>query len=86
MSQKIDGFVNIHIYGNGYIRIACFGKGTVAPQDRVEIEQLMWEYIQALDSHDAEAFVSKFTPDGQFRSSESTEKGRDAMKKMVVDA
>ena len=55
-------------------------------QDRVEIEQLMWEYIQALDSHDAEAFVSKFTPDGQFSSSESTAKGRDALKKMVVDA
>ena len=55
-------------------------------QDRVEIEQLMWEYIQALDSHDAEAFVSRFTPDGQFISSESNAKGRDALKKMVLDA
>jgi uncharacterized protein (TIGR02246 family) len=55
-------------------------------QDRVEIEQLMWEYIQALDSHDAEAFLSKFTPDGEFRSSASTAKGREALKKMVVDA
>jgi uncharacterized protein (TIGR02246 family) len=55
-------------------------------QDRVEIEQLMWEYIQALNSHDAEAFISKFTPDGEFRSSQSTAKGRDALKKMVVDA
>ena len=55
-------------------------------QDRVEIEQLMWEYIQALDSHDAEAFLSKFTPDGEFRSRETSAKGRDALKKMVVDA
>lgn len=55
-------------------------------QDRVEIEQLMWEYIQALDSHDADAFVSKFTPDGQFKSRESSAKGRDALKKMVQDA
>ncbi len=55
-------------------------------QDRVEIEQLMWEYIQALDSHDAEAFISKFTPDGQFISRETTAKGREALKKMVVDA
>lgn len=55
-------------------------------QDRVEIEQLMWEYIQALDSHNAEAFISKFTPDGEFRSSESSAKGRKALKKMVVDA
>jgi uncharacterized protein (TIGR02246 family) len=55
-------------------------------QDRVEIEQLMWEYIQALDSHNAEAFISKFTPDGEFISKDSTAKGRDALKKMVVDA
>ena len=55
-------------------------------QDRVEIEQLMWEYIQALDSHDGEAFVNKFTSDGQFISRDSTAKGRDALKKMVVDA
>lgn len=55
-------------------------------QDRVDIEQLMWEYIQALDSHDAEAFLSKFTPDGEFRSRETSAKGRDALKKMVVNA
>ena len=55
-------------------------------QDRVEIEQLMWEYIKALDSHDGEAFVNKFTSDGQFISRDSTAKGRDALKKMVVDA
>jgi uncharacterized protein (TIGR02246 family) len=61
-------------------------KDQLRAQDRVEIEQLMWEYIQALDSHDAEAFISKFTPDGQFRSSETTAKGRAALKKMVVDA
>jgi uncharacterized protein (TIGR02246 family) len=55
-------------------------------QDRVEIEQLMWEYIQALDSHNGEAFISKFTPDGEFLSKDSTAKGREALKKMVVDA
>ncbi|NLD35480.1 MAG: nuclear transport factor 2 family protein [Desulfatiglans sp.] len=55
-------------------------------QDRVEIEQLMWEYIQALDSHNGEAFITMFTPDGEFRSKETTAKGRDALKKMVVDA
>ena len=55
-------------------------------QDLVEIEQLMWKYIQALDTHDAEAFIGRFTPDGEFRSSASTAKGREALKKMVVDA
>ena len=55
-------------------------------QDRVEIEQLMWEYIQALDSGDAEAYVALFTPDGQFGRGETAIKGRDALKKMMTDA
>lgn len=55
-------------------------------QDRVEIEQLMWEYIQALDSHNAEAFVAMFTPDGQFGRGEKAVRGRDALREMVVDA
>ncbi len=60
-------------------------KKLLRSQDRVEIEQLMWEYIQALDSHDVEAFVNKFTIDGEFRSRDSTAKGRDSLKKMVMD-
>ena len=55
-------------------------------QDRVEIEHLMWEYIQALDSHNAEAFVAMFAPDGQFGRGEDSVRGREALKKMVVDA
>jgi len=55
-------------------------------QDRVEIENLMWEYIQALDSHNAGAFIAKFTPDGRFSSGEAEAKGREALKKMVMDA
>ncbi|MFC1493931.1 nuclear transport factor 2 family protein [Thermodesulfobacteriota bacterium] len=70
----------------GASALSASEKVQLRAQDRVEIEQLMWEYIEALDSHDAEAFVNKFTPDGQFLSRESTAKGRDALKKMVVDA
>ena len=55
-------------------------------QDRVEIEHLMWQYIQALDSHNADAFIASFTPDGQFGSGDSATKGREALKKMVLDA
>ena len=55
-------------------------------QDRVEIENLMWEYIQALDAHDAEAFIARFTPDGRFSSNAAEAKGHEALKKMVVDA
>jgi uncharacterized protein (TIGR02246 family) len=55
-------------------------------QDRVEIEQLMWEYIRALDSGNAEAFVALFAPDGQFGRGEKAIKGREALKKMMLDA
>ena len=55
-------------------------------QDRVEIEQLMWKYIQALDSGNAEAYAALFAPEGQFGTGETAIKGRDALKKMVLDA
>jgi uncharacterized protein (TIGR02246 family) len=55
-------------------------------QDRVEIEQLMWEYIKALDSGNAEAYAALFAPDGQFGRGETAIKGRDALLKMMKDA
>ncbi|MFC1495591.1 nuclear transport factor 2 family protein [Thermodesulfobacteriota bacterium] len=55
-------------------------------QDRVEIKQLMWDYIQALDSGNAEAYAAAFAPNGQFGRGESAVKGRGALKKMVLDA
>jgi uncharacterized protein (TIGR02246 family) len=55
-------------------------------QDRVEIEKLMWDYIQALDSGNAEAYAALFAPDGQFGRGESAVRGRDALKKMMLDA
>jgi uncharacterized protein (TIGR02246 family) len=61
-------------------------KDVVRAQDRVEIEQLMWNYIRALDSGDAEAYAALFAPDGQFGRGASAVKGREALKKMVSDA
>jgi uncharacterized protein (TIGR02246 family) len=55
-------------------------------QDRVEIEQLMWDYIRALDSGNAEAYAALFAPDGQFGRGANAVKGREALKKMVLDA
>jgi uncharacterized protein (TIGR02246 family) len=55
-------------------------------QDRVEIEQLMWDYIRALDSGNAEAYAAIFAPDGQFGRGANAVKGREALKKMVLDA
>jgi uncharacterized protein (TIGR02246 family) len=62
------------------------GKDLVRAQDRVEIEQLMWNYIRALDSRDAEAYAALFSPDGQFGRGTAAVKGRDALKKMILDA
>jgi len=54
-------------------------------QDRVEIEQLLWRYVRALDSGNAEAYAATFTPDGQFGRDANATKGREALKKMITD-
>ena len=54
-------------------------------QDRAQIEKLMWKYVRALDTEDAETYASVFTPDGQFGSGANASKGRDALKKMIGD-
>ena len=61
-------------------------KDLVRAQDRVEIEQLMWNYIRALDSGNAETYAALFAPDGQFGRGATAVKGREALKKMVSDA
>src|SRR4051812_35315947 len=37
-------------------------------RDRDEIEALMWKYARALDTLNADAYVSCYTPDGEFRA------------------
>jgi hypothetical protein len=50
-------------------------------QDRAQIEQLMWDYVRAIDSFNADAYVAVFTPDGTFNATS----GSEALRKMVVD-
>jgi uncharacterized protein (TIGR02246 family) len=59
---------------------------SVRIQDRIAIEQLMWDYIRALDSGNAEAYAALFAPDGQFGRGDNAIKGREALKKMISDA
>lgn len=54
-------------------------------QDRAAIEALMWRYVRALDSMDAETYASVFTDDGTFGSGSTQRKGRADIKQMVVD-
>jgi uncharacterized protein (TIGR02246 family) len=54
-------------------------------QDRAAIEALMWKYVRALDTLDADAYAAVYTPDGQFGTGERAEKGAAALKKMITD-
>jgi hypothetical protein len=54
-------------------------------RDRAEIEQLMWRYVRALDTFDAEAYAATYTADGSFGSGPNAAKGREALKKMITD-
>jgi uncharacterized protein (TIGR02246 family) len=69
------------------VSVSCTAeKDPARSQDRVAIEQLMWDYIHALDSGNAEAYAALFAPDGQFGRGDTAVKGRDALKKMMSDA
>jgi hypothetical protein len=68
------------------IRLAASDSDVVQEaRDRHEIEALMWKYARALDSFNAEAYASCYTPDGQFGAGENATKGTAALTKMVAD-
>jgi uncharacterized protein (TIGR02246 family) len=54
-------------------------------QDRAAIEALMWRYVRALDSLDADAYAAVFTEDGSFGSGFAQRRGRGELKQMIVD-
>jgi uncharacterized protein (TIGR02246 family) len=54
-------------------------------QDRAQIEKLMWQYVRALDTENADAYAAVYTPDGQFGSGANAAKGREALRKMIND-
>ena len=54
-------------------------------KDRAQIESLMWRYVRALDTFNADAYAATYTPDGQFGSGATATKGHDALVKMVGD-
>ncbi len=54
-------------------------------RDRAQIEKLMWQYVRALDTENADGYAAVYTPDGQFGSGATAVKGHDALKKMIND-
>jgi uncharacterized protein (TIGR02246 family) len=68
------------------IRLAASDSDVVQQmKDREEIEALMWKYARALDTFNADAYASVYTPDGQFGAGPNATKGTDALKKMISD-
>jgi hypothetical protein len=72
----IPGFIQLQASNGDVIQEA---------KDKAEIEALMWKYARALDTFDAEAYASCYTPDGQFGAGENATKGAAALKKMIAD-
>ena len=76
-----------------FLAVALLGSPAVAAEneaerevhDRAQIEKLMWQYVRALDTKNAEAYAAVFTSDGQFGSGANAVKGREALKKMIND-
>lgn len=54
-------------------------------RDRHEIEALLWSYVRALDTLDADAYAAVFTEDGRFSSGGAATEGREALRTMVAD-
>jgi SnoaL-like domain len=69
----------------GYRAEAGRSDWQVQAQDRAQIEKLMWQYVRALDTENADAYAATYTPDGQFGSGANAVKGQDALKKMISD-
>ncbi len=53
-------------------------------RDRADIEALMWRYVRALDTFDADAYAAVYTPDGRFTAGTMTAAGPEALKKMIT--
>ena len=64
--------------GAGFVSAAAVADDARAA-DRAAIQDLMWRYVRALDSFDADAYAAAFTEDGRFGQTQ----GRDALKQMV---
>ena len=71
----------------GVVYTASKSDGDVVREvrDRMEVEDLLWRYARALDTSDAEAYASVYTPDGQFGTGANATRGRDALRKMIAD-
>jgi hypothetical protein len=86
MRKVIAGVVALLFVASLGSRVAARGNDTRREaQDRAQIEKLMWQYVRALDTENADAYAATYVPDGQFGSGANAVKGREALKKMIAD-
>ena len=71
-------------FAAGFAGTAAAADEAARAQDRAQIEALMWRYVRALDSFDADAYAAAFTEEGQFGVGANATKGRGALKEMVA--
>ena len=68
-----------------YRAVAARNAAQAQAEDRAQIENLMWKYSRALYTQNPDAYAALYTPDGQFGTGARAVKGREALKKMIVD-
>jgi 3-phenylpropionate/cinnamic acid dioxygenase small subunit len=54
-------------------------------RDRSEIQELLWRYVRALDTLDADSYAAVFTEDGWFSAGATPVEGRAALREMVAN-
>jgi uncharacterized protein (TIGR02246 family) len=65
------------------ITVNAAAQGAARADDRAAIEALMWRYVRALDTFNADAYAAVFTEDGRFGAGPNATVGRDALRQMV---
>jgi uncharacterized protein (TIGR02246 family) len=85
--SRITAAVAVVLISMGGVGCAVSADDVAARQtaDRAEIEALMWRYVRALDTRDADAYAAAYTEDGEFAAGTNVTAGRDALRAMVAD-
>lgn len=85
-TKSVVGFaVLLFVALIGYRVAAARNQTQSRAEDRAQIENLMWKYSRALYAQDPDAYAALYAPDGQFGNGARAVKGRDAIKKMIVN-
>jgi hypothetical protein len=83
--MKLVNGIAAAVFAFGFASLPLAAQSEREMRDRVQIEELMWRYVRALDSGNADAYAAMYTPDGQFGTGANAAKGTVALRKLVAD-